>query len=78
MNIITWNVRGLDRLRDFLVRDFLSLHCVDVCCLQESKWEDLLQGLWREIGGPLLNHYISLSACGSAGVSDGGVLLSKG
>lgn len=34
MNLISWNVRGLGRpVKRFLVKDFLYLHSVDICCL---------------------------------------------
>lgn len=42
MNIVTWNVRGLGRpAKRFLVKDFLNLHFADVCCIQESKLEEI-------------------------------------
>lgn len=68
MNIISWNVRGLGRpTKRFLVKDFLNLHFVDVCCLQESKLEDISGTLWREIGGPRLDKFVFLPAIGSSG-----------
>ncbi|KAH7662798.1 DNase I-like protein [Dioscorea alata] len=68
MNIITWNVRGLGRpAKRFLVRDFLNLHFVDVCCLQESKLDVLSQNLWREIGGTRLDKFAFVLAIGTAG-----------
>lgn len=74
MNIISWNVRGLGRpAKRFLVRDFLNLHFADVCCLQESKLEDISGLKWREIGGPRLDQYAFLPSVGTSGAlwSDG-------
>jgi len=71
MNIITWNVRGLGRpAKRFLVKDFLLLHCAEVCCLQESKLPDLPALTWREIGGPVLDCSAFLPARGSSGGDD--------
>ncbi|KAH7677250.1 DNase I-like protein [Dioscorea alata] len=68
MNNITWNVRGLGKpAKRFLVRDFLSLHFVDVCCLQESKLDVVSQSLWREIGGCKLDQFAVVPARGTAG-----------
>ncbi|KAH7666030.1 Exodeoxyribonuclease III protein [Dioscorea alata] len=68
MNIISWNIRGLGRpAKRFLVKNFLSLHFADVCCLQESKLEDISQAKWREIGGQRLNQLLFCPARGSAG-----------
>lgn len=38
MNIISWNLRGLDRpCKWFLVKEFLGIHCTSIYYLQESK-----------------------------------------
>ncbi|KAH7662169.1 Exodeoxyribonuclease III protein [Dioscorea alata] len=68
MNLITWNVRGLGRpAKRFLVKDFLLLHFADVCCLQESKLEEISPTIWREIGGGWLDQFFSVPAHGTAG-----------
>ncbi|KAH7658951.1 DNase I-like protein [Dioscorea alata] len=68
MNIITWNVRELGRpAKRFLVRDFLNLHFADVCCLQESKLDNISPTLWREIGGSKLDQFAFVPARGSVG-----------
>ncbi|KAH7685642.1 DNase I-like protein [Dioscorea alata] len=68
MNIVSWNVRGLGRsAKRFLVKDLLSLHLADVCCLQESKLEVISSAMWREIGGSRLNQLFYCPARGSAG-----------
>ncbi|KAH7672068.1 RNA-directed DNA polymerase protein [Dioscorea alata] len=68
MNLITWNVRGLGRpAKRFLVKDFLLLHFADVCCLQESKLEEVSPVTWRELGGGRLDQFFTLPARGSAG-----------
>lgn len=68
MNIISWNVRGLRRpAKRFLVKDFLNLHFVDVCCLQESKLEEVPPSVWREIGGSRLDQFFFVPALGTAG-----------
>lgn len=72
MNIVTWNVRGLGRAsKRSLVKDFLKLHFVDVCCLQESKLEDISSTTWREIGGVSIDQFSFLPVRRSAG----GVIL---
>lgn len=56
MNIVSWNVRGLGKpAKRFLVKDFLNLHFVVVCYLQESKLELVSRALWGEIGGTHLD-----------------------
>ncbi|KAH7686141.1 DNase I-like protein [Dioscorea alata] len=68
MNIISWNVRGLGRpAKRFLVRDFLLLHCAKVCCLQESKLEELPNAIWRDVGGHKLDNFTILRTRGSVG-----------
>ncbi|KAH7690481.1 RNA-directed DNA polymerase protein [Dioscorea alata] len=73
MNLITWNVRGLGRpSKRFLVKDFLHLHFADVCCLQESKLEEISPSIWREVGGGRLDQFFMVPAHGSAG----GIIIS--
>ncbi|KAH7656136.1 Exodeoxyribonuclease III protein [Dioscorea alata] len=68
MNLVTWNVKGLGRpAKRFLVKDFLNLHITDVCCLQESKLEDIPAWTWKKIGGPRLDQFLFLPARGSTG-----------
>lgn len=68
MNIVSWNVRGLGRpAKRFLVKDFLSLHHAEVCCLQESKLADLSLTTWREVGGSYLDQFVFAPAEGLAG-----------
>lgn len=68
MNIITWNVRGLGRsAKRFLVKDFLSIHHVEVCCLQESKLDVILAATWREIGGSSLDQFAFALVVGTSG-----------
>lgn len=68
MNIISWNVRGLGRpAKRFLVKDFLFLHFTDVCCLQESKLEEISPAVWREISGSRLDQFCFVPANGSTG-----------
>lgn len=70
MNIISWNVRGLGRpAKRFLVKDFLNLYFVNVCCLQESKLEKVPVSKWREIGCPRLDQFIFLPSFGTLEVS---------
>ncbi|KAH7665964.1 DNase I-like protein [Dioscorea alata] len=67
MNIISWNARGLGRpAKRFLVKDFLNMHFVDVCCLQESKLEDISSMLWRDIGRSRLDQFFCVPVQGSA------------
>lgn len=41
------NVRGLGRpAKQFLVKDFLSLHFMGVCFLQESKLDEISTAMW--------------------------------
>lgn len=68
INIIPWNIRVLGRpAKRFLVKDFFNLHLTDVCCLQESKLEEIAPALWREIGGSKLDNFFFVPASGSAG-----------
>lgn len=68
MNVITWNVRGLGKpAKRFLVKDFLNLHFANVCCLQESKLEEISLSSRREIGGSRLDQYLCVPARGTAG-----------
>ncbi|KAH7665893.1 Exodeoxyribonuclease III protein [Dioscorea alata] len=68
MNIVSWNVRGLGRpAKRFLVKDFLSMHFADICCLQESKLEMINPSVWREIGGLRIDKYVYSPEKGSAG-----------
>lgn len=68
MNIISWNVRGLGKpAKRFLVKDFLNMHYADICCLQESKLDQISPALWREIGGRRLDEFYFIPARGSAG-----------
>lgn len=70
MNIISWNVRGMGRpAKCFLVKDFLNLHFTDVCCLQESKLENISVVTWREIGGPRLDKFAFTPSVGASGAS---------
>lgn len=72
MNIVTWNVKGFGRAsKHSLVKDFLKLHFADVCCLQESKLEDISLMTWREIGGTFIDQFSFIPVRGSAG----GVIL---
>ncbi|KAH7690240.1 Exodeoxyribonuclease III protein [Dioscorea alata] len=67
MNIVSWNVRGLERsAKQFLVKDFLALHFADLCCLQEYKLEEIQLSTWKEIGGVKLDQFNFLLARGSA------------
>lgn len=68
MNIISWNVRGLGKpAKRFLVKDFLNMHFADICCLQESKLEEISSSIWREIGGHRLDKFCFVPAHGSIG-----------
>lgn len=68
MNIISWNVRGLGRpSKRFLVKVFLNLHFAKVCCLQESKLNEVSLSTWHEIGGSHLDQFVFLCASSSAG-----------
>lgn len=68
MNIISWNIRDLGRLgKRFLVKDFLHLHCAKVCCLQESKLDEISLSTWRKIGGNRLDQFEFVPARGSVG-----------
>lgn len=68
MNIISWNVRSLGRLaKRFLIKDFLSLHQAEVCCMQESKLVEISITTWREIGGSYLDQFVFAPTEGSAG-----------
>lgn len=67
MNIITWNVRGLGMpSKGFLVKYFLQLHHVDICCTQESKLSTIDPTIWRSIGGSRLDHFTFTPTLGSA------------
>lgn len=66
MNIITWNVMGLGKpAKWFLEKDFLNMHFADICCLQESKLEEISDSTWREIGGYRLDKFSFIPAHGS-------------
>lgn len=68
MNIISCNVRDLGRpSKLFLVKDFLNLYFTEVCCLQESKLDDVSPSTWREIKGSRSDQFLFLPASGSAG-----------
>lgn len=68
MNVISWNVRGLGRpAKHFLVKDFFALHFADVCCLQESKLEEISISTWMEVGGSRINNCHFLPTRSSAG-----------
>lgn len=41
--------------KGFLVKDFLHLHFADVCCLQETKLEEISSTTWKEVGGSRLD-----------------------
>ncbi|XP_039127523.1 uncharacterized protein LOC120263623 [Dioscorea cayenensis subsp. rotundata] len=43
------------------------MHFADVCCLQESKLEEISAATWREIGGHRLDKFCFVPARGSAG-----------
>lgn len=64
----TWNVSGLGRpTKRFLLKDSLNLHFADVCCLQESKFEEISQAAWRVIGESKLDQFCYVPARGTAG-----------
>lgn len=68
MNIITCNIRGLRRpAKWFLVMDFLNMHFVEVCYIQELKLEEITISTWREIGGSHLDQFAYVPTRGSAG-----------
>lgn len=68
MNIISWNVRGLGRpAKRFLVKDFLEIHCSDVCCIQESKLAEINTATWRPTGGIRLDQFCYVLTIGSSG-----------
>lgn len=54
-------------MKHFLVKDFLNLHFVDVCCLQESKLHTISGITWREISGPRLDQFSFLPSIGMLG-----------
>lgn len=45
----------------------MALHFANVCCLQESKLDEISMSTWREIGGYRINNFHFLPARGSAG-----------
>lgn len=51
----------------YLVNDFLLLHHVDICCIQESNLILVDNSIWRSIGGARLDHYSYTHSLGSAG-----------
>lgn len=68
MNLINWNIRGLGQpAKRFLVKGFLHLHFADVCCLQETKLEEITSVTWKEVGGSYLDQFVFLPANRSAG-----------
>lgn len=68
MNIVSWNVRGLERpSKCFLVKNFLQLHHADICCIQETKLSSIEPIIWRAVGGSRLDQFLFTPALGSAG-----------
>lgn len=68
MNIIRWNVRGLGRpAKRYLVKDFLEIHHVDVCCIQESKLAEINQLIWRSICDTRLDQFGLVPSIGTSG-----------
>lgn len=68
MNLVNWNVRGLGwPSKRFLVKDFLIIHHAEVCCLQETKLEEISLATWREISGSHLDQFAFVPVRGSAG-----------
>lgn len=68
MDIISWNVKGLGRpAKRFLVKDFLNLYFADMCCLEESKLEEIFLATWHKIDGSWLDQFFFLPAKGTAG-----------
>lgn len=68
LNIISWNVRGLGRsTKKALVKNFIELHRVDVCCFQEKKLSIISQPSWRDIGVSKLDQFCFLRANGTSG-----------
>lgn len=66
MNIINWNVRGLGRpSKRFLVKDFLNIHFAEVCCLQETKLNEITPVTWWKIGESRLDQFAFIPANGS-------------
>lgn len=53
--------------KHFLVKDFLRLHHVNICYIQESKLSSIDSTIWRSIGGPRLDQFSFIPAVGSVG-----------
>lgn len=73
LNIVTWNVRGLnDGAQRIRVHNLLHLWKADMVCLQETKLEvvskDLVRSLWR-------CRYIDWICLDSIGASGGIILM---
>ena len=72
MQIVSWNVRGLnDGSKRLMVRHLLKQWKVDLVCLQETKLQSLSRGLIRSLWG---GHHVDWLFVGSNGAS-GGILL---
>ena len=72
VKLLSWNVRGLNRLEKRLqIRNLLLMWKADIVCLQETKLEWITRGIVRSIWSC---PYIDWLYLGSKGAS-GGVLL---
>ena len=72
LNIISWNVRGLNEVEKRLrIRNLLKLWKADIICLQETKLELVTRQIVRSLWSCL---YVDWLFLGSVGAS-GGILL---
>lgn len=68
MRILYWNIKGLGNPeKRESVENFISLHCFDVVCLQESRVSSPLQFLLRSCGGNRISKWAMSDAKGASG-----------
>ncbi|KAK1313623.1 hypothetical protein QJS10_CPA06g00033 [Acorus calamus] len=65
---LCWNIRGLnDPCKRRAVYNTMVEHRIHMCCLQETKMEEVSEATVRETGGGFLDAHIYKGAVGTAG-----------
>ena len=52
IRIVSWNVRGLnEKNKRMIIRAFIRAQKVDLVCFQETKLEEMSDGMFHSLGG---------------------------
>ncbi|RVX07360.1 Transposon TX1 uncharacterized 149 kDa protein [Vitis vinifera] len=68
MKIITWNVRGAnDSSKRKIIKNYIRNQRVDLMCIQETKIQEMSEGIVRSLGSGRFLDWRALNAEGAAG-----------